>query len=128
MKKVVAFGTFDPLHKGHKSFLKQAKDFGYLIVVVSRDDKIEVEKNRKPREKDVDRADRVRNLKIADEVILSESGDSYNLLATIKPDIISLGYDQKVPEPLKKEVKKYKIVTLKAFKPEVYKSSLIKAS
>lgn len=38
MKKVLAFGTFDGFHRGHLSFLEQAKSHGnYLIVVVARD-------------------------------------------------------------------------------------------
>jgi FAD synthetase len=128
MKKVIAFGTFDPLHQGHIEFLKQAKELGYLIVVVSHNDKIKLEKLREPRTEDLDRIKRVEELNIADEVTLSEPGDEYDLLEKINPDVIALGYDQKIPEPLKNKVKKYKIISLKAFRPEVYKSSLIKGS
>ena len=36
--KIMTFGTFDIFHLGHKSFLKQAREFGnYLIVVIARD-------------------------------------------------------------------------------------------
>jgi FAD synthetase len=36
--KVIVFGTFDYLHPGHKSFLKQAKKLGdFLTVVVACD-------------------------------------------------------------------------------------------
>jgi len=122
--KVVAFGTFDPLHKGHEEFLKQAKKLGdYLIVVVSQKDKINLEKSRAPRGSDKDRLQKVDDLKIADEVILGESGDKYKILERINPDIIALGYDQKIPEPLKNKVKQYKIITLKPFKSAIYKSS-----
>ncbi|MBM0066072.1 glycerol-3-phosphate cytidylyltransferase [Alkalicoccobacillus gibsonii] len=38
MKKVITYGTFDLLHKGHINLLKRAKDLGdYLIVAISTD-------------------------------------------------------------------------------------------
>jgi len=125
MKRVIAFGTFDPLHEGHKKFLEQAKEFGYLIVVVSHDEKIQLEKKRLPRQSHRERMEKVRELGIADEVILSEPGDDFRLLEKLNPDIIALGYDQKIPEPLKNKVKKYKIISLEPFEPEIYKSSKI---
>lgn len=123
--KVIAFGTFDPTHKGHENFLKQAKELGYLVVVVSNDDKIRSTKNREPRENNQERLNKVKALNIADEVILGEQGDEFSLLEKIEPDIIALGYDQKIPEPLKNKIKKYKIISLQPFKPEIYKSSKI---
>ena len=125
MDKVVVFGTFDPLHRGHEDFLRQAKKLGCLVVVVSHDDKIRLEKNREPRESGEVRRGKVDNLKIADRVIVGEPGSEFSLVEKIKPNIIALGYDQKIPEPLKNKVKKYKIITLKPYKPEIFKSSKI---
>ena len=125
MDRVVVFGTFDPLHEGHINMLNQAKKFGYLIVVVSHDDKIRLEKNREPRENLLSRIGKVKKTGIADEVMAGESGNELSLLEKINPDIVALGYDQKIPEGLKYKVKKYKIITLKPFKPEIYKSSKI---
>ncbi len=39
MKKVLTYGTFDLLHKGHIRLLKRAKELGdYLIVAISNDE------------------------------------------------------------------------------------------
>ena len=40
LSKVMVFGTFDGLHKGHLDFFKQAKNFtknSFLIVSIARD-------------------------------------------------------------------------------------------
>ena len=50
MKKVMAFGSFDILHDGHKHYLKEAKSFGdYLVVIVARDENIVKFKGKKPK-------------------------------------------------------------------------------
>lgn len=47
--RVLVFGTFDPLHAGHRSLFAQAASLGsYLAVVVARDTTIESEKGRLP--------------------------------------------------------------------------------
>jgi len=126
MNKVIAFGSFDPLHKGHIYYLKQAKKLGdELIVIVTSDKKIEAIKHRRPKQNQKQRLRKLRGLQLADKIVLGESAGKYKLIDKIKPDIIALGYDQKIPVPLKNEIKKYKIVRLKPFKPEVYKSSLL---
>jgi len=39
MKKIITYGTFDMLHRGHINLLKRAKDMGdYLIVALSSDE------------------------------------------------------------------------------------------
>ena len=125
MIKVLATGSFDPLHKGHIFYLKEAKKLGdKLYVIVSSDEKIRKNKHREPRQGQKVRAQGVRSLKIVDKVIIGE-GEQFSLIDKINPDIIALGYDQKIPEPLKNKVKQYKIITLKPYRPEIYKSSLI---
>jgi len=126
MIKVVVFGAFDPLHEGHKNLFRQAKALGdYLVVVVSSDENIKREKNRDPRVAEANRIEDVNKNPLVDEVKIGDRGDEYTVLDDVAPDIIALGYDQKIPEGLKNKVKKYKIITLKPYKPEIYKSSKI---
>ena len=48
MRKVMVFGTFDIIHKGHINMLIQAKKLGdFLVVVLACDKTIEAVKNRK---------------------------------------------------------------------------------
>lgn len=126
MTKVMVFGAFDPLHGGHLNFFSQAKKLGdHLIVVVARDSNIRKIKNREPRVCEEDRLRAVLASKIPDRVVLGDEQDYGKVIKKFRADIIALGYDQKIPESLKNTLKQYKIVTLKAYKPEIYKSSKI---
>ena len=127
MKKVIVFGSFDPLHEGHKDLFRQAKGLGdFLVVVVARDENIRRMKRRDPRVGEKERMAVVVKEGVADKVILGNVGNDYSVIDLEKPDVIAVGYDQKIPEILKDKVKKYKIVRLKAYKPEIFKSSRIR--
>jgi FAD synthetase len=129
MKKVITFGTFDIFHKGHQSYLKQAKRLGdYLIVVVARDKNVKDFKRKETKNKEKERVKIIKKNKLAGKVILGSIKDKYLVIKKYKPDIIALGYDQKVNlKELKNKLKEFrlktKIVRLKAYKPEIYKSS-----
>jgi len=128
MKKVIVFGTFDPLHKGHIDFFKQAKKLGdYLTVVLARDENIKKLKKREPRVPQTKRLEALRKANIADQVVLGDLPGNYSVLEREKPDIIAVGYDQKIPQTLKEKLKNYIIIRLKPHKPEIYKSSRINA-
>lgn len=127
MKKVMCFGTFDKLHPGHLSYLKQAKEFGdYLIVVVGRDKRVEKLKGKTPSENEEERRKNLNNANIADEVILGSLENRYKVIQDKKPDVICLGYDQKADLGKLKEIFKGKIIRLKPYKQDIYKSSRIK--
>ena len=132
MKKVLAFGSFDLLHDGHKYFLKEAKKLGdKLIVVVARDDTIRDFKKVDPMYPEEERIMHVKKLEVADEVILGYKGDKWKVIETVKPNVIALGYDQdSYTDGLEKGMKErglnVKIVRLGSYKPEKYKSSLLK--
>lgn len=130
MKKVIAFGSFDILHEGHKHYLREAKNYGdYLVVVVARDENILKFKGRKPRNDENHRLDEIKKLDFVDEAVLGDKEDILNVLDKHKPNIICLGYDQKTMDEgkLRREMEKRnlkaEIVRAKPFKENVYKSS-----
>ncbi|MCE9642913.1 MAG: adenylyltransferase/cytidyltransferase family protein [Candidatus Andersenbacteria bacterium] len=136
MKKIVVFGTFDPLHPGHEFLFREAKKMGdYLIVVVSRDATISIEKQRSHHISEQERLQAVQENPDVDEAVLGdEDPRSYALLKNLDFDILALGYDQK---PSDEDVwailgtigkPNVKVVRLPAHKPEQYKSSLIRTS
>jgi FAD synthetase len=131
--RVIAFGTFDTLHPGHTSFLKQAKKLGdYLLVVVARDVFVQRAKSRQPLHSELKRLKQIKKLGIADKAILgSRVHNWFRTLRSNKIDLIALGYDQKPPiKELKQKLRLHrlgnvKIVRLRSLRPEVYKSSKI---
>lgn len=132
MKRAIAFGTFDILHKGHEYFLKAAKRLGSeLVIVVARDKNVKKIKGRCARNSELKRLKDVKGLMIGDIVVLGSKRSFYDPLKKFKPDIICLGYDQKEVCLDKKKLKelgleKVVIKRVKSFKPNKYKSSLIK--
>lgn len=131
MKKVLAFGTFDQLHPGHLNFLKQAKKYGAVFVVVARDQTVKKKKGRLPKQKEKKRLNEIKKTGLVTKVFLGNLQNKYLSLKKIKPDIICLGYDQifftkDIPKKIKEFNLKTKIIRLKAYKPNIYKSSKIK--
>lgn len=132
MRKVMVFGTFDILHKGHLNFFQQAKKHGdYLIVSIARDDTIRQVKGRKPHHSEKTRLKQIKKLGIVDKSILGMKRDKYKNIEKYKPDIICLGYDQvsfvdKLKQELKKRKLKTKVIRLKPYKTHKYKSSKLR--
>ena len=132
-KKTMVFGTFDIFHKGHENFLKQARKYGdFLIVVVARDKTVSSVKKQKTKNKEKERVEAIKKSDSADEVVLGNLGDKYSIIRKYKPDVICLGYDQSVfIDKLENKLKEFKldktrIVRLKSYYPEKYKSSLLR--
>lgn len=129
-KIVMAFGTFDRVHRGHIDFLKQAKKIApntYLKVVIACDKNVLLAKKHLPIKNQKERYNEVDELNIADEVIMGEPDNFYKVIKKHTPDIIVLGYDQKGKGDLedfrKQSGMNFEIVTAKEFHPELYKSS-----
>jgi cytidyltransferase-like protein len=132
MKKVMAFGTFDIFHAGHKNYLAQAKALGdFLVVVIARDETVLRIKSEWTRNSEEERREVLEKSGLADEVVLGSLEDKYAALEKYRPSVIALGYDQVVDLPelteqLKKRKLKAEIVRLKSFEPEKYKSSKLR--
>ena len=131
MKKVMCFGTFDLLHLGHLNYFEQAKKYGdYLIVVIARD------KTKQNQKKDTlfneeERQKLVASLKIVDEAVLGYPENHFIIIKEKKPDVLCLGYDHPINEiELKKKLAQLglypDIKRIKAYRPEILKSSRIK--
>ena len=134
-RKVLAFGTFDILHDGHRHYFKKAAELGNeLIVVIARDKTVEAVKGSLPLNNEKARLKNVEKFGIADEVIFGNSpaaASKYKTVSEIMPDIIALGYDQEPDtEKLRKELSaagwEGKIVRISAYQPETYKSSKLR--
>ena len=127
-RRVLCCGTFDHFHPGHRSFLEQAARLGEeLCVVVARDGNVERLKGRAPDHDEETRLAAVRAQEIVHEARLGHPGANLlKVVADVDPDIIALGYDQRVPRGLAEAFPDCEIVTLESFEPERYKSSLIR--
>ena len=125
-------GTFDMIHPGHLYYLSEAKKYGEkLVVVVARDDTSKDFKGEEPSHNEKERLEAVRMLKIVDEAVLGRHGSIFDIIEEIKPDVICLGYDQKVQkeqleEELKKRDIKAEVIRVSAYMPNVYKSSKLR--
>lgn len=128
-KRVVCAGTFDYLHPGHIDFLKQAKSLGdELIVIVARDENVEKIKGIKPENEDYRKLN-LEKTGIPDKVVLGNLGQyPLSILNELLPDIVALGYDQRVSEDdIKAILPECKVVRLKPFHPDLFKSSLYRS-
>ena len=123
-KTVMCFGTFDRLHPGHISYLKQAGEYGeILIVVIARDVNVKKIKGRLPSKNEAERLEEIKKIKFVDQAVLGQIKNKYNIIKKYNPDVICLGYDQNVDETELRTVFKNKIIRLKPYKEELYKSS-----
>ncbi len=132
--KIMVFGTFDVLHKGHLNFFRQARKLSarpYLIVSVARDINVKKIKGRRPVFTEKQRLAVVKKCKLVDKAVLGGLKNHLPHILKAQPKIIALGYDQlayvkHLKDLLKKNGLMVRLVRLKAFYPKIYKSSLFK--
>ena len=111
-KKIVfTNGCFDILHKGHASYLNQAKKLGDILIVgLNSDDSVKRLKGKnRPINTQEDRAYILASLEAVDYVVIFDEDTPYSLIKIIKPDILVKGADYKnkqvVGSDIAKEVK-----------------------
>lgn len=132
--KIMVFGTFDGLHKGHLDFFKQAKRLAkksFLVVSIARDKNVFKIKGKYPIKSEIERMILVKKCKGVDKVVLSGIKNHIPHIIKENCDIIALGYDQKAyTKNIKKDLKNngmlVKIVRLKSYKEKIYKNHLLK--
>jgi len=91
--RVVATGTFDILHPGHLYYLEESRNLGdELFVIVARD--ANVKHKPKPILPETQRLRMVQALKPVDHALLGDLHDMFRPIADLRPDIITLGFNQ----------------------------------
>ena len=131
-KLVMVFGTFDYLHAGHENLFTQAKELGsHVIAILARDKTVKTIKGNLPDHNEKERLQNLKETKWADKVILGNLKDKAKVIKDYRPDVIALGYDQFAftyrLEKLLMEIKlDSKIVRLKPYRPDMYKSSILR--
>jgi len=132
----MVFGTFDGLHPGHLNFFHQARalfrENSFLIVSVARDKNVKKIKGESSTLSERERAKLIKKTRLVDKVVLSGLKNHLSHIVLEHPDVIALGYDQRVyVKNLKKDLEKagltIKIVRLKPYKEKTYKNHLLKS-
>ncbi len=99
MVRVMATGVFDIIHLGHLHYLEESKRLrDELVVVVATDTTVRKRKH-EPVTPEKMRLELVASLKPVDKAVLGrEGGDMFEIVRELKPDIITVGYDQPFDE------------------------------
>ena len=135
MIRIMIFGTFDMIHKGHEDFFRQARALArepYLIVSVARDDVVTRIKSATPHNSESARLQSLKAHPLVDRALLGDEKGYMEHIIREKPDVIALGYDQRgeFVEQLEQDLirvgLKTKVVRLRSHKPEIYKTSKVR--
>jgi len=108
MVRVMATGVFDIIHLGHLHYLEESKKLGDELVVVVATDTTVRKRKHEPITPEKMRCELVASLKPVDKAVLGrEGGDIFEIVEDLRPDIITLGYDQPFDQQnLEKELAK----------------------
>ncbi len=114
MKTIFTNGCFDIIHRGHLSLLKYCKSIGNRVVVGLNSDKSikKIKGENRPFNSQEDRKLLLESLIYVDEVIIFSEETPYNLIKSIKPDIIVKGGDYSPDEVVGNDLAKVVIFEL----------------
>jgi FAD synthetase len=97
LRRIVATGTFDILHPGHVYYLEESKKLGdELFVIVARDANVKHKPH--PIIPEDQRLEMVSALKPVDHAMLGDKTDMFRPIREIRPDIITIGFNQRFSE------------------------------
>lgn len=118
LKIVLTSGTWDLFHIGHAEYLKQAKEYGDLLIVgVDSDEKVRARKGpHRPVVPEKERVEILCHLRHVDVVTIKPLSEKANeLIKIIRPDVLVMSESTKHKAADIKEKKKYarKIVLMK---------------
>ena len=108
-KKVVfTNGCFDILHRGHVEYLAKAKSLGdVLIIGLNSDSSIRrIKGASRPVNKQKNRAIVLSALEAVDYIVIFNEDTPYNLIKTIKPDVLAKGGDWKPKDIIGNDIAK----------------------
>ncbi len=131
IRVVFAGGVFDIIHPGHIHTLKESRKLGdVLIVSVARNSTVVRMKGRPPLHDEKIRREMVGSIASVDLAILGSEINLFETVLRVKPEIISLGYDQEHDEgKLQLEAvrngMKLKIIRLASPVPDLKSSKLV---
>jgi D-beta-D-heptose 7-phosphate kinase/D-beta-D-heptose 1-phosphate adenosyltransferase len=99
-------GYFNPVHKGHIRYLKEAKELGGRLVVIVNNDKQVRIKGSKPFMGEQERLEIVSAIKYVDEALIAidKDGTVIETLKFVKPDIFAKGGDRTLDNIPEREI------------------------
>lgn len=107
-------GVFDIIHVGHIATLARAKSAcDVLVVVVARDKTVVSLKGKSPINDEERRRAVVASLKPVDVAILGDESDFLKPVRAVSPDVVFLGYDQRLPRNLEAALRSMGIEVVK---------------
>ncbi|MEM4725719.1 MAG: adenylyltransferase/cytidyltransferase family protein, partial [Nitrososphaerales archaeon] len=133
LKVILAGGVFDVIHPGHIYTLKSSKALGdVLIVSVARDKTVLANKGHMPLNSESERLELVSSIRYVDLALLGSESNIFEVVESIRPDVIAIGYDQKHKEEdlLRESVKrgiKLEVVRLDSPKPTIKTSTILRS-
>lgn len=91
-KTIAVSGGFDPLHAGHLSLFRAARELAGLLDVIVDSDEF-VARKRPPLMPQLQRAEVVGNCRLVDGVHLADGADACSALGWVRPDLYGVGPD-----------------------------------
>jgi uncharacterized protein (TIGR00730 family) len=125
-QKVLLFGTFDVLHPGHEFVIEHALQRGDVFITLALDETIVKIKGAAPLYTYAIRAQALLERFPTVTIIKGDAIDYKASLRLVQPDIVLLGYDQMLPPNVTLADITVPVERLPAYKPEEFKSSLLK--